>query len=1089
MEISSLSAQSIDAYRTNLSRDIERIYDLAVHARSLGRDVTDRVEIPLASDMAERIEALLEVKGLAEIIRRLSADRSREDVAIEASREIAKLYAEKGKQFALDKAVRVGLAILTEGILVAPLEGIKSVEIRGGSGSDYVAVVYSGPIRGAGGTAQALSVLIADIVRRDLGISGFKAMDDEIERYIEEVQSYNRLKHLQYLPSSDEIRLVISNVPVMIDGEGSEEEEISGHRDMARIKSNRIRGGMCLVLCEGLIQKSKKIMKYTSHMKLSEWNFLDGLSGTSEDKKVEKKEEKFLKDIIAGRPVFSHPGRPGGFRLRYGRSRTTGLAAAGVNPASMEILGGFIAVGSQMKIELPGKAAAITPCEEIEGPMVMLKDGRHMRINDMETAKSLKDQVMEITDLGEILIGYGEFLENNHRLERPSFTVEWWRMMISGTGDLDRFQISDPDQFEAVEISRKYGIPIHPKYDYFWHDLSYDSMLRLRGALVRGKIENGTVLLPKEGEVVEILKSLGLPFSVSGNEISIHEYFPLISCLNLAVQHDLIVADGPFEDSADPVTTITKNTGIKIIPRAPTRIGARMGRPEKAGSRKMKPMVHVLFPVEEFGSSRRSVGEAMSSKGDYLSEVTPRVCSSCGNITVVPLCEKCGGKTMKKGTVSEVTVNLSSILSASEERSKVSLKDVGLLKGVKKLMSSQKVCEPLEKGLLRAKNSVSVNKDGTCRYDLSDIPITHFIPEEIALQPSKAEALGYVPGKMNEIFPQDIIIPYDAAEYLLNVSRFVDDLLMYYYGLPPFYSCNSTDDLIGHLVIGLAPHTSGGIVGRIIGFTKVSGCYAHPFFHASKRRNCDGDEDSIMLLLEGLLNFSREFLPSTTGGLMDAPLVLTEFLNPDEIDKEAMNVDTLWKYPLAFYEAAEKMASPSEIESIMFPMKAYIASTGSYCGIGFTTSTENINSGVLVSSYKTIGTMEEKIEKQLKLAAMIRAVDVDDVAARVLNSHFLPDIYGNFRGFFSQTFRCTKCNRKFRRVPLSGKCPKCGSDRITLTVHKGGIVKYLQETIKISREYGIPDYMKARIDNLSRTIYDTFGTDPEIVELPLEEET
>ncbi len=1088
MDINSLSTERIESYRNNLSREIERIYSLAAHARSLGRDVTEKVEVPLASDMAERIEALLEVEGLAEIIRRLSHGRSREDVAIEASREIARLYAGKGKEFALDKAVRVGLAILTEGILVAPLEGIKSVDIRGSPGSDYVAVVYSGPIRGAGGTAQALSVLIADIVRRDLGISGFKAFDDEIERYIEEVQSYNRLKHLQYLPSGEEIKLVISNLPVMIDGEGSEEEEISGHRDMARIRSNRIRGGMCLVLCEGLIQKSKKLMKYTSHMKLSEWDFLGSLSGTSENQKVERKEEKFLKDIIAGRPVFSHPGRPGGFRLRYGKSRTTGLAAAGINPASMEILGGFIAVGSQIKIELPGKAAAVTPCEGIDGPMVMLSDGRHIRINDIETARKVRDSVVEITDLGEILIGYGEFLENNHRLEKPSFTPEWWRLLISGIHDLDRFQLSDPDQFEAVDISRKYRIPLHPRYDYFWHDLSHGSILSLRDFITGGKISNNKLILHKEDSLIDILKSLGVEFSVSDGSVSIMEYFPLISCLNLEVEGDRIVPKGPFEDAGDPLMSITVSSGIQVKAKSPTRIGARMGRPEKAGSRKMKPMVHVLFPVEEFGSSRRSVGEAMSSKGDYLSEVTPRICTGCGNITVVPLCEKCGGKTVRQDKVSEATVNLSSILSAAERRAGVQLKDVGLLKGVKKLMSSHKVCEPIEKGLLRAKNDVSVNKDGTCRYDLSDIPITHFKPEEISLSPSKAEDLGYVPGKMNEIFPQDVIIPYDAAEYLLHVSKFVDDLLMNYYGLPPFYSCGSIDDLIGHLIIGLAPHTSGGVAGRIIGFTKVSGCYAHPFFHASKRRNCDGDEDSIMLLLEGLLNFSREFLPSTTGGLMDAPLVLSEFIDPDEIDKEAMNVDTLWKYPLEFYETAEMMASPSEIEHIMYPMKTLISSSGSYCGAGFTVMTEDINSGVLVSSYKTIVTMEEKIERQLHLAAIIRAVDVDDVAARVLNSHFLPDIYGNFRGFFSQTFRCTKCNRKFRRVPLSGRCPKCGSDRITLTVHKGGIVKYLQETIKISKEYGIPDYMKARIDNLSRTIYDTFGSDPEVSELPMEEE-
>jgi len=101
-------------------------------------------------------------------------------------------------------------------------------------------------------------------------------------------------------------------------------------------------------------------------------------------------------------------------------------------------------------------------------------------------------------------------------------------------------------------------------------------------------------------------------------------------------------------------------------------------------------------------------------------------------------------------------------------------------------------------------------------------------------------------------------------------------------------------------------------------------------------------------------------------------------------------------------------------------------------------------------------------------------VDADDVAARVISTHFLPDMYGNFRKFFSQEFRCTKCNAKYRRIPLSGRCQKCGSTSLTLTIHKGSVVKYLNETLKIAENYRLPDYLKARIDNLARTIKETF---------------
>ena len=72
----------------------------------------------------------------------------------------------------------------------------------------------------------------------------------------------------------------------------------------------------------------------------------------------------------------------------------------------------------------------------------------------------------------------------------------------------------------------------------------------------------------------------------------------------------------------------------------------------------------------------------------------------------------------------------------------------------------------------------------------------------------------------------------------MKVTQFIDDLLVKFYELPAFYKVTTRDDLIGHLVIGLAPHTSAGVLARLIGFTKANVGYAHPFFHAAKRRNC-----------------------------------------------------------------------------------------------------------------------------------------------------------------------------------------------------------------------------------------------------------
>ena len=136
--------------------------------------------------------------------------------------------------------------------------------------------------------------------------------------------------------------------------------------------------------------------------------------------------DKFMKDIIAGRPIFGGPQQPGGFRLRYGRGRPSGLAAASLNPASMLVLDDFITIGTQMKIERPGKACAVTPSNDSEGPWVVLSSGQFLRIDESEHLRKIHGDIRSIWDNGEIVIGYGEFMENNKNLVPAGYTTDWW---------------------------------------------------------------------------------------------------------------------------------------------------------------------------------------------------------------------------------------------------------------------------------------------------------------------------------------------------------------------------------------------------------------------------------------------------------------------------------------------------------------------------------------------------------------------------------------------------------------------------------------------------------------------------------------
>jgi len=281
---------------------------------------------------------------------------------------------------------------------------------------------------------------------------------------------------------------------------------------------------------------------------------------------------------------------------------------------------------------------------------------------------------------------------------------------------------------------------------------------------------------------------------------------------------------------------------------------------------------------------------------------------------------------------------------------------------------------------------------------------------------------------------------------------------------------------VGQLIIGLAPHTSAGVLGRLLGYTSALVGYAHPFFHASKRRNCDGDEDCVMLLMDGLVNFSRSYLPDRRGGKMDAPLVLSMRIDPKEVDKESHNIDVMARYPREFYTASLEYKSPKDLEKIMDLVSKRLGTPAQYEGFMFTHDTGDIAAGPANSAYKTLGSMEDKLKAQLELGRRLRAVDENDVAERVINSHFLPDLIGNLRAFSTQQMRCVKCGARYRRPPLLGTCPKCGG-RVILTVHEGAVTKYLDVSLKIARDYGVSSYTIQRLELLSLSIESLFEND------------
>jgi DNA polymerase II large subunit len=415
------------------------------------------------------------------------------------------------------------------------------------------------------------------------------------------------------------------------------------------------------------------------------------------------------------------------------------------------------------------------------------------------------------------------------------------------------------------------------------------------------------------------------------------------------------------------------------------------------------------------------------------------------------------------------------------------------VKGVKGMTNETKTPEILEKGILRAKHGLSVFKDGTIRFDVTNAPLSHFTPKEIGVSVEQLKTNGYLhdcdgnsltkPDQICELKLQDIIIPKRCAHYFVRVSNFLDELLEKVYGVPPYYNITKPSELIGRLVIGLAPHTSVGIVGRIIGFTPLNVCYAHHMWHSAKRRDCDGDEDALMLALDTILNFSKVFLPSQIGGIMDAPILIIPLVNPLEVQRQAHEVDVAAKYPLQFYEKALQQADPRQTSAIIDTIENRLNTSAQFEGLKYTVPVSNVNMGNPESIYKKLGKMTDKLHSQLVLAEKIEAVDADVVAKKVLTTHFVRDIVGNLRAFTNQKFRCKGCNKKFRRLPLLGKCPACNGE-LTLTVYRGGIEKYLQAAIQLVRKYGFSEYYAQRLFMVEEEILTLFeGKKPRQISL------
>ena len=175
---------------------------------------------------------------------------------------------------------------------------------------------------------------------------------------------------------------------------------------------------------------------------------------------------------------------------------------------------------------------------------------------------------------------------------------------------------------------------------------------------------------------------------------------------------------------------------VLSVQQVGTTVGARMGRPEKAKDRKMKPQLHGLFPISAEKHIGKNLKKAMEEETIRIS-LGNRYCVSC-NITQYEIyCRDCNKETILRGKCANprcrasmdegpcdvcgsrvifttyFDISMEDLIDKTHKRlghlgnSNVKLKDV--------IKNPTGTPELLDKGILRSRYDLNVFRDGTIR--------------------------------------------------------------------------------------------------------------------------------------------------------------------------------------------------------------------------------------------------------------------------------------------------------------------------------------------------------------------------------------
>ena len=217
----------------------------------------------------------------------------------------------------------------------------------------------------------------------------------------------------------------------------------------------------------------------------------------------------------------------------------------------------------------------------------------------------------------------------------------------------------------------------------------------------------------------------------------------------------------------------------------------------------------------------------------------------------------------------------------------------------------------------------------------------------------------------------------------------------------------------------------------------------------SRRRDIDGDMDSLYLTSDMILNCSKKYVPELKrGALMSVPLTMSTEYPVNQVGKEILSRQLVSDYYGGLINDNTREHTLPELKKI--PSFAdFLDKKIGVSDMKFNTFSFSLDLGTYENYYKDSESTLEKLDRTIELQNKLKNVKLTDGFIGLIEGHLLPDIQGNYNAYFRQDYKCNFCARKYQFIPLTLKCRACKIGVLKHTVYPGMVVKYVPILKKI----------------------------------------